>query len=99
MKPLNWIAALLLTVAAGACTALDQGPDSHTEAIDVEAAAQQTEAMQTAIDRACGHLDVHTQLACAIDVLAELQPDRWEPEDIERGKAAAGLAEGMQHGQ
>ena len=99
MKHLNWIAALLLTVAAGACTALDQGPDAHTEAMDVEAAAQQTEAMQAAIDRVCGHLDAKTQLACAIDVLAELQPDRWEPEDIERGKAAAGLAEGVQHEQ
>lgn len=99
MKPLNWIAALLLTVAAGACTALDQGPDAHTEAMDVEAAAQQTMTMQAAIDRTCTGLTGSAELQCALAVLQHEQPDRWTPEDVERGHTAAGLAEGMQHGQ
>lgn len=89
MKHLNWIAALLLTVAAGACTALDQGPDAHTEAMDVEAAAQQTEAMQAAIDRTCTGLTGNAELQCALAVLQHEQPDRWEPDDVARGNAAA----------
>ena len=84
---LNWIAALMLAITVGACAALDNGPDATTEA-DAVAADAQTAAMQEAIDRVCGHLDVRTQLACAVDVLSELQPDRWTPEDVERAHEA-----------
>ena len=66
-------------------------PDAQAEAEAVAADVQdaQTAAMQEAIDRVCGHLDVRTQLACAVDVLSELQPDRWTPEDAERAHEAA----------
>ena len=87
MKRLNWFAAALITAAVGACAALNNGPDATTEA-DAVAADAQTAAMQEAIDRVCGHLDVRTQLACAVDVLSELQPDRWTPEYVERAHEA-----------
>ena len=87
MKRLNLFAAALITAAVGACAALNNGPDATTEA-DAVAADAQTAAMQEAIDRVCGHLDVRTQLACAVDVLSELQPDRWTPEDVERAHEA-----------
>lgn len=70
-------------------------PDAQAEAEAVAASVQdaqadaQTAAMQEAIDRVCGHLDIRTQLACAVDVLSELQPDRWTPEDAERAHEAA----------
>ena len=88
MKRLNLFAAALITAAVGACAAPNNGPDATTEA-DAVAADAQTAAMQEAIDRVCGHLDVRTQLACAVDVLSELQPDRWTPEDVERAHEAA----------
>ena len=87
MKRLNLFAAALITAAVGACAALNNGPDATTEA-DAVAADAQTAAMQEAIDRVCGHLDVRTQLACAVDVLSELQPDRWTPEYVERAHEA-----------
>ena len=87
---INWLAAIAVTLGVGACAALP-GPDAQTEAQDVSMDAQAA-AMQAAIDNVCGHLDPRTQLACAVDTLAELQPDRWTPEDVERGHAAAALA-------
>ena len=87
---INWLLAAAVTIGVGACAGLP-GPDAQTEAQDVNIDAQ-TAAMQSAIDSVCGHLDPRTQLACAVDALAELQPDRWTPEDVERGHAAAALA-------
>lgn len=85
---LNLLAALAITITVGACAALDSGPSEHDTAVAIEQDAT-TAAMQAAIDRVCGHLDIRTQLACAVDVLSELQPDRWTPEDAERAHEAA----------
>ena len=89
MKRLNLLVAALITTAVGACAALDNGPSAHTEALDVEAQAQQTERMQAAIDSACAGLTGNAELQCALAVLQNEQPDRWTPEDAERARAAA----------
>ncbi len=88
----NLIGTLVLAGMFAAGTILPTAcvPDAQAEAEAVAADVQdaQTAAMQEAIDRVCGHLDVRTQLACAVDVLSELQPDRWTPEYVERAHEA-----------
>lgn len=97
----NLIGTLVLAGMFAAGTILPTAcvPDAQAEAEAVAASVQdaqadaQTAAMQEAIDRVCGHLDIRTQLACAVDVLSELQPDRWTPDDIERAHDAVDLIE------
>ena len=86
------VLACLLIFAVSGCSA----PSAQLEAEAVEADIQdaQTAAMQAAIDKRCASVRVHEQLACAVDALAELQPDRWMPEDVARGREAARIAGG-----
>ena len=71
------------------CTSPSAQVEAEAVAADVQDA--QTAAMQAAIDKRCASVRVHEQLACAVDALAELQPDRWTPEDKTRAAAAAEL--------
>ena len=84
----NWIIAAMVSMAALGCTALMDAPGAHEEALAVAAEAE-TARMQAAIDKTCAHLRGQAELECALNVLAKLQPNRWEPEDIERGHKAA----------
>lgn len=69
-------------------------PDSQAEAEAVAADVQdaKTAAMQAAIDARCQSRAAHEQLACAVDALAELQPERWMPEDADRAALAVPFA-------
>ena len=67
------------------------GPTAQQEAEDVADDAQ-TAQMQAAIDARCHSRAAHEQLACAVDALAELQPDRWIPEDAARAALAVPYA-------
>lgn len=78
--------AILIIFSVGGCSS----PSAQREAEDVAAEADAVPAkMQAAIDARCHSRAVHEQLACAVDALAELQPDRWTPEDVQRGHQAA----------
>ena len=72
------------------CTSPSAQVEAEAVAADVQDA--QTAAMQAAIDKRCASVRVHEQLACAVDALAELQPDRWTPEEVARGHEAARIA-------
>ena len=63
------------------------GPSAQQEAEDVADDAA-TAQMQAAIDARCHSRAVHEQLACAVDALAEMQPERWTPEDAARAALA-----------
>lgn len=67
------------------------GPSAQQEAEDVADDAA-TAQLQAAIDARCHSRAVHEQLACAVDALAEMQPDRWTPEEVARGHEAARIA-------
>lgn len=83
--------AILIIVAVTGCSA----PSAQQEAEDVAADAR-TAQMQAAIDARCNSRAAHEQLACAVDALAELQPNRWTPEDVQHGHQAAQLIGGAQ---
>ena len=83
--------AILIIVAVTGCSA----PSAQQEAEDVAADAQ-TAQMQAAIDARCNSRAAHEQLACTVDALAELQPDRWTPEYVQRGHQAAQMIGGAQ---
>lgn len=83
--------AILIIFSVGGCSS----PSAQQEAEDVAAEADAVTAkMQAAIDARCKSVRAHEQLACAVDALAELQPDRWMPEDVARGREAARIAGG-----
>lgn len=83
--------AILIIFSVGGCSS----PSAQREAEDVAAEADAVTAkMQAAIDARCKSVRAHEQLACAVDALAELQPDRWMPEDVARGREAARIAGG-----
>ena len=67
------------------------GPSAQQEAEDVADDAA-TAQMQAAIDARCHSRAVHEQPACAVDALAEMQPDRWTPEDAARAALAVPFA-------
>lgn len=73
--------AILIIFSVGGCSSPSAQVEAEAVAADVQDA--QTAAMQAAIDKRCASVRVHEQLACAVDALAELQPDRWTPEDWE----------------
>lgn len=77
------IALALTIIFLSGCSA----PSAQQEAEDVADDAA-TAQMQAAIDARCHSRAAHEQLACAVDALAELQPDRWTPEDADRAAAA-----------
>ena len=80
------IALALTIIFLSGCSA----PSAQQEAEDVADDAA-TAQMQAAIDARCHSRAAHEQLACAVDALAEMQPDRWTPEDVQRGRQAAQL--------
>ena len=93
-RTLALLAATVLTALVLFATTGCSAPSAQQEAEDVAADAA-TAQMQAAIDQRCASVQVHQQLACAVDALAELQPDRWTPEDQDRGRDAAALIEGQ----
>ena len=82
--------ACIVIFAAG-CSAPSAQQEAEDVAAEVEAAT-----LQAAIDERCADAEVHKQLACAVDALAELQPDRWTPEYVQRGHQAAQMIGGAQ---
>ena len=85
--------AILIIFSVGGCSS----PSAQREAEDVAAEADAVTAkMQAAIDARCHSRAAHEQLACAVDALAELQPNRWTPEDVQHGHQAAQLIGGAQ---
>ena len=94
-RHINWLAAGLIALAVGACAGLD-GPSAQSEAEAVAMDAE-TAVMQATIDARCADISgTEKLLACAVDALAELQPDRWLPEEIAAGHEAARIAGGVQ---
>lgn len=82
-----WAVAIALAptiIFLSGCT----GPSAQQEAEDVADDAA-TAQLQAAIDARCHSRAVHERLACAVDALAEMQPERWMPEDVQRGHQAA----------
>ena len=76
--------ACILIFSVSGCSA----PSARQEAEDVADDAA-TAQMQDAIDRACHGKTDAEGLRCALDTLQRLQPDRWTPEDVQRGHQAA----------
>ena len=72
--------ACMLIFAVSGCSAPSAQQEAEDVAAEVEAAT-----LQAAIDERCADSEVHKQLACAVDALAELQPDRWTSEYVHRG--------------
>lgn len=98
-NPLPGIAAICAAVAL-ACILIFSvsgcsAPSAQQEAEDV-AAEVEAATLQAAIDERCADSEVHKQLACAVDALAELQPDRWTSEYVHRGHQAAQMIGGAQ---
>ena len=67
------------------------GPSAQQEAEDVADDAA-TAQLQAAIDARCHSRAVHEQLACAVDAIAEMKPERWIPEDAARAALAVPYA-------
>lgn len=84
------LACILIFLVSG-CSAPSAQQEAEDVAAEVEAAT-----LQAAIDERCADAEVHKQLACAVDALAELQPDRWTPEYVQRGHQAAQMIGGAQ---
>ncbi len=81
--------AILIIFSVGGCSS----PSAQREAEDVAAEADAVTAkMQAAIDARCKSVRAYEQLACAVDALAEIPPDRWTPEEVARGHEAARIA-------
>lgn len=81
--------AILIIFSVGGCSS----PSAQREAEDVAAEADAVTAkMQAAIDARCKSVRAYEQLACAVDALAEMPPDRWTPEEVARGHEAARIA-------